>query len=73
MSKFKSRKFILAIVGAILIILNEGLDMGINSETVLAFAGLLAVWISGESYVDGKRAEVTPNEPDYTKSDITSE
>ncbi len=59
MSKFKSRKFILAVVGAILIILNEGLDMGISSETVLAFAGLIAVWISGESYVDGKRAEVT--------------
>lgn len=73
MSKFKSRKFILAIVGAILIILNEGLDMGIDSETVLAFAGLLAVWISGESYVDGKRAEVTPNETDYTKADITGE
>lgn len=56
MKKFTSRKFILAVTGAILIILNDGLDLGIDSDTVLAFAGLLAVWIGGESAVDAKRA-----------------
>ena len=56
MKKFTSRKFILAVTGAVLIILNDGLDLGIDSETVLAFAGLLAVWIGGESAVDAKRA-----------------
>lgn len=56
MKKFTSRKFILAVTGAILIVLNDGLDLGIDSETVIAFAGLLATWIVGESAVDAKRA-----------------
>lgn len=57
MNKFKSRKFILAVVGAVLIILNDGLDLGVDSDTVIAFAGLLAVWITGESVVDTARAK----------------
>lgn len=57
LQKLKSRKFIIAVVGAILIIANDGLDLGIESETVLAFAGLLATWIVGEAAVDAKRAE----------------
>ena len=56
MKKFTSRKFILAVTGAILIVLNDGLDLGIDSDTVIAFAGLLATWIVGESAVDAKRA-----------------
>lgn len=58
-NKFKSRKFILAVVSAVLIVLNDGLDLGINSETVIAFAGIVAVWITGESVVDAKRAKTT--------------
>lgn len=54
-NKFKSRKFILAVVGAALIIANDGLDLGIDQDTVLAFAGLLATWIVGESAVDARR------------------
>lgn len=57
MKKLKSRKFIIAVVGAILIIANDGLDLGIESDTVLAFAGLLATWIVGESAIDLKRVE----------------
>lgn len=68
MSKLKSRKFILAVVGAILIILNDGLDLGIDSETVLAFAGLLAVWIGGESVVDAKRAGKEKANEEFTTS-----
>lgn len=66
MQKFKSRKFILAVVSAVLIILNDGLDLGINSETVLAFAGLIAVWITGESVVDAKRAGGNDDGTKYT-------
>lgn len=54
-SKFTSRKFILAVVSAILIILNDGLELGIDSETVIAFAGLVATYIVGESAVDVAR------------------
>lgn len=74
MNKFKSRKFILAVVGAILIILNDGLDLGIDSNTVLAFAGLLATWIVGESAIDATRtAKGASYEPDYSKSAETGE
>ena len=66
--KFKSRKFILAVVTAVLIVLNDGLDLGIDSETVLAFAGIVAVWITGESVVDTARAnsdKATKEEESY--------
>src|SRR5690606_32925257 len=55
MSKLKSRKFILAVVTAILIVLNDGLGLGIDSGTVLAFAGIVATYILGESAVDVAR------------------
>ena len=57
--KFKSRKFWMAVVSAILVILNEGLDLGIDQDTVLTFAGLVATWILGESVVDATRAKNT--------------
>lgn len=56
MSKLKSRKFWMAVVSAVLVVLNEGLDLGISSETVLTFAGLVATFILGESVIDAKRA-----------------
>lgn len=59
MEKLKSRKFILAVVSAILIILNDGLDLGINSETVMTFAALIATYIFGESAVDFSRKNTT--------------
>jgi len=57
LQKLKSRKFILAVVSAILIVLNDGLDLGIDQDTVLAFAGLVATWILGESAIDATRAK----------------
>ena len=68
MSKLKSRKFILAFVGAALIIANDGLDLGIDKDTVLAFAGLLATWIVGEAAVDAKRVGGKSDDTvDYTQ------
>lgn len=55
--KFKSRKFWMAVVTAILVILNDGLDLGIDSETVLAFAGIVATFIIGESAIDASRVK----------------
>lgn len=70
MSKFKSRKFILAVVSAILIVLNDGLDLGIDSNTVLTFAGMVSVWITGEVVVDfAKAKKVVANEEHYTDTD----
>ena len=53
--KLKSRKLWMAIVSALLVVLNEGLGLGIDSETVLAFAGIVASYILGQSAVDTKK------------------
>lgn len=55
--KFKSRKFWMAVVTAVLVVLNDGLDLGIDSETVLAFAGIVATFILGEAAVDASRVK----------------
>jgi len=73
MQKFKSRKFWMAVVTAILVVLNDGLDLGVDSETVLAFAGIVATWIIGESAVDATRKKGDANRVDYSASDEVSE
>lgn len=73
MRKFKSRKFWMSVISAILVVANEGLGLGISSETVMTFAALVASFIFSEAYIDGKRAEGVPNEPNYNTSDSTGE
>ena len=55
--KLTSRKFWLSIVSATLVVLNDGLDLGIDQDTVIAFAGLVISWILGESAIDATRAK----------------
>ena len=55
MDKLRSRKFWMAVAAAVLVILNDGLGLGIDEETVLAFVGLVLGYIFGEAYVDAKR------------------
>ena len=57
MQKMKSRKFWMAVVTAVLVVLNDGLDLGIDQDTVLTFAGLVATWILGESAIDATRVK----------------
>lgn len=54
-NKWKSRKFWMSIIAAALVIANEGLDLGISTETVMTFAGLIASFIFSEAYVDAKK------------------
>jgi len=56
MSKFKSRKFWMAVVAAVVAIANEGLGLNIPGEAILAAAGIVTAYIFGEAYVDGKKA-----------------
>lgn len=56
MEKIKSRKFLMALATGILIILNDGLDMGLDTETILYVVGIVGGWIIGESAVDAARA-----------------
>jgi uncharacterized membrane protein len=62
MEKFKSRKFWMAVVSAILIVLNEGLDWNIPAETVLSFVAVVLGYLFSQGYVDGKREEGTTYE-----------
>lgn len=54
--RLKSRKFLMAVAAALLIVLNEGLGLGIPPDAYGWFVGVVVAWILGESYVDGKSA-----------------
>lgn len=54
--KLTSRKFWISIAAALLIILNEGLDLGISREVYWAIVTPLIGYVLGEAYVDGQAA-----------------
>lgn len=55
--KFMSRKFWVAVAGAVLIVANEGLDLGIPKDTYWQIVTLVLGYIFGESVVDVARAK----------------
>jgi len=57
MNKFKSRKFWLAVISAVLVVLNDGLGLGIDNNTVFAFVGIIMSFIFGEAYIDAKKVK----------------
>lgn len=54
MKKFTSRKFLMAVVTGMLVIVNQGLGLNIPTDAVLTVAGVAISYILGEAYVDGK-------------------
>ena len=50
-----SRKFLMSVVGAGLLIANEGLGLGIPEGIVLPFAALVIAYVLGESYIDAHK------------------
>ncbi len=62
LDKLKSRKFIMAAVGAALIVANQGLGLKLPEETILAFAGLLSSYLVGQSIVDAAAEKAKPKE-----------
>jgi hypothetical protein len=54
-SKLLSRKFILALATGLLVILNDGLSLGLDTETIMYVVGIVATWILGEAAVDARR------------------
>lgn len=58
-TRLKSRKFLLALVNFIFVVVNEVFGTPIDREAYFAVAGGLIAFILGESYVDGKAAEST--------------
>lgn len=50
--KLQSRKFWVAIIGALFMVLNDGLGLGIDQETVEDTLKLLLAWIGVEGAAD---------------------
>ena len=50
--RFSSRKFILAVAGAICLILKEGLDIPVDTNVVIGFVSLLLGFIVVEGTAD---------------------
>lgn len=59
MQKLKSRKFILTVATAILTVCNDGLGLGLPSESIMQIVGLVAAYVVGQGYVDGKEKEAS--------------
>jgi len=55
--KLTSRKFWMAIAGALIIVLNEGLGLGIPEETYWSIVALVLGYVFGEAAVDIARAK----------------
>lgn len=57
--KLASRKFWMAIAGALIVVLNEGLGLGIPEETYWGIVALVLGYIFGEAAVDVARVKNT--------------
>lgn len=57
MEKFKSRKFLTTLAGVITVIANDMFDLGLDGDTILALVTLVAGYVVGQGYVDGKRVD----------------
>ncbi len=57
MEKLKSRKFILVVAAALLTVCNDGLGLGLPSESIMTIVGLVASYCVSQGYVDGKAKE----------------
>lgn len=58
MEKIRSRKFWMALVSAVLVLLNDGFDMNIPSDTIIQFVSVVIAYILGQSYVDGRKKDL---------------
>ncbi len=55
LQRLKSRKFLMAFAAALLIVLNEGLGLGVDPDAYGWIVGVVTAWILGESYIDARK------------------
>lgn len=72
MEKLKSRKFWVAIIGALLVVLNNELEWGFSQETIYGFVGIIMTYILGQSHVDANNAGGNISRDSEVKSDAQS-
>jgi hypothetical protein len=68
-SKLLSRKFLMAVISAALVIANDGLSLGLDQNTIIAFGTIVVGWIIGESAVDARRKTVEVTDAYTTSKD----
>lgn len=56
MSRFTSRKFLLAVASVVLVTLNEVFDLGIDEQAYMAIVGPIVAFIAAEGAIDFQRA-----------------
>ena len=52
MKRLLSRKFLLAVVTALIIVFNDGLGFKLPAKEIMAIVGVVSTYILGESLVD---------------------
>lgn len=62
MSKLKSRKFWMALLTALLVLLKQGLDVDVDQDTVLGFAGIVMTYLASQGWVDAQEAKTKGGE-----------
>ena len=58
MYKFTSRKFILAGISFLTVLLTRAFSVELPKELELALISVVVIWIGGESYIDSKAVYV---------------
>lgn len=64
-SKLLSRKFLMALATGILIILNDGLDLGLDKETIMSVVAIIGGWIFVEGGTDIVKMRKEKNNADF--------
>jgi len=54
--KLSSRKFLVTVAGIITVIGNDYFELGLSKESVFSVVSVIAAYVLGEGYADGKRA-----------------
>ena len=54
LNKFKSRKFILAVISAVSLIVQQGFGIDLDPTSTTSLAGIVIAYILGQSHVDSK-------------------
>lgn len=52
---YKQRKFILAIVAALVMVANATFDLELETEQIISILAPIIAWILGEAYVDANK------------------
>ena len=55
--KLGSRKFLVTLAGVIVVIGNDYFNLHLNNETVFSIVTMVASYVIGQGYVDGKKVE----------------